>query len=154
MNTLLQFLLGTWFICSTNFPMWLKGNKTHPTFNYSLAEGKGSNVLFDDVRFLKNGKQKSIQGYDYQDKVNDSLFVWRGKGLLRPLKSEWRVVMLDPEKNWMVIYFSKTLFTPEGVDIVSRTKDLTEDEIAHIKNEMLKDSVLKNQVSSLKNIYH
>lgn len=148
MNSIIPTLVGTWFICFTNFPMWLKGNKTNPTFNYSIIKGKESQLL-DEVKFLKKGKEKSIRGIDYQDNQIPSAFVWRGQGILRVLKSKWQVKLLDKDGQWAVIWFSKTLFTPEGVDVICRHSRLDADTFNHIKNQMLQDSVLKKHVHTL-----
>ncbi|MDF7819170.1 hypothetical protein P1X15_16245 [Runella sp. MFBS21] len=148
MNSIIPTLVGTWFICFTNFPMWLKGNKTNPTFNYSIIKGK-ENQLLDEVKFLKKGKEKSIRGIDYQDNQVPSTFVWRGQGMLRVLKSKWQVKLLDKDGQWAVIWFSKTLFTPEGVDVICRPPRLDADTFNHIKNQMLQDSVLKKHVHTL-----
>lgn len=150
MKTLLQTLAGTWFICSTNFPMWLKGDKIGPTFNYTIVQKKNETVLLDEVKYFKNGKQKTITGFDYPDKTDSTAFVWRGKGWLFFAKSNWKVALLDPDGQWAVIWFSKTLFTPEGVDIISRTPTLPAENLSHIRLLMAKDPVLKNQLSSLK----
>ena len=149
---MLQFLIGTWFICSTNFPMWTKGDKLHPTFNYTLTERNGEKVLFDEVKYTKKGKQKSIKGYDYQDKNDQTKFIWRGKGLLVIAKSKWQVVLQDPKGNWAVIHFSKTLFTPEGVDVICRKPKLEDSEFMEIKRQMGEHPLLKSQISTLKDL--
>lgn len=152
MNNLLQILSGTWFIISTNFPMWLKPNMNNPSFTYTIIEKKGKFVLLDEVNYLKNKKPKTISGYDYPDTENKNAFTWRGKGLLIIAKSKWEVKLMDEQKQWAVIYFSKTLFTPEGVDIISRNKTLDNITLEKIKTKMTLDSVLKKHVSSLKNL--
>lgn len=148
-QNILTLLVGTWFIHSTNFPMWLKGDKVHPTFNYSLV-AKKERVLLDEVNYLKNGKEKTIVGFDTQDPNDTTAFVWRGKGLLQLLKSKWKVALLDDSGQWAVIWFSKTLFTPEGVDIISRTPSLSPAVIDQIKSKMEQDSLLKKHIVSLK----
>ncbi len=148
----MHILAGTWFIVSSNFPMWLKGDKMNPTFNYTLTEKKGEQVLLDEVKYTKNGKQRSILGYDHADTKNDQAFIWRGKGLLSIAKSKWQVVMIDEKEGWAVIHFSKTLFTPEGVDIISREPRLGKDKLEEIKERMSKDSVLGKHIPSLKDL--
>ncbi|GAB3254341.1 hypothetical protein GCM10027347_14730 [Larkinella harenae] len=150
MKTLLHTLAGTWFIGSTNFPMWLKGDKTNPTFNYTIVQKNNKTVLLDEVNYSKNGKTKTITGYDYPDATDSTAFVWRGKGLLWLAKSHWKVALLDPDGQWAVIWFSKTLFTPEGVDIISRNSNLSPDALSHIRLLMAKDPVLQHHLSSLK----
>ncbi len=149
---MLSFLIGTWFICSTNFPMWTKGDKVNPTFNYSLVDNRGNKVLFDEVKYSKNGKEKSIKGYDTQADYDPSKFTWRGKGLLFIAKSEWQVVLQDPKGEWAVIHFSKTLFTPEGVDVISRNKIISEATLEEIKSKMLENDILKKHVPTLVNL--
>ena len=53
---------GRWYVIQSNFPMWLKGKKTNPTFNYSIIERKGDTALLDEVKYLKKGKNKTITG--------------------------------------------------------------------------------------------
>jgi hypothetical protein len=151
MENLLYFLAGTWIICSTNFPMWTKGNKTKPSFNYTIVEKGGRKLLYDEVKYFKNGKEKVIKGFDYPDEKNATTFAWRGKGILSLVKSNWSVPLKDPLGNWAVIYFSKTAFTPEGVDIISRSK-LDEAELQVIKSLLEKDEKLKKHVQSMKDL--
>jgi lipocalin len=123
----LEALQGKWFIHFSNFPMWLKGNKTQPTFNYSIAK-KGDIIgLKDSVRFLKKGKQRSIVGFDKPKNTMNTQFVWRGQGLLVLFKSEWSVLYVDPTNNWAVIGFTKTLFTPAGYDVIAKNKEISAD---------------------------
>lgn len=146
-------LVGTWFICSTNFPMWLKGDKLDPTFTYSVADKKVSvPILLDEVKYWKKGKQKTLTGYDYQDQNNPLAFEWRGKGLLSLVRSHWRVALLDREGQWAVIWFSRTLFTPEGVDVISRQASLSSGQLAQIKAQMANDTLLNKHLPSLQNI--
>lgn len=153
MKPLIQTIVGTWFICSTNFPMWLKGDKTSPTFTYSITDKKGeTNVLLDEVKYVKNGKIKTLTGFDYQDATDSSAFVWRGKGLLSLVRSQWKVVLHDPNGQWAVIWFSKTLFTPEGVDIISRTPQLSDKTLNHIKSLMAANPRLAKHSSNLRDL--
>lgn len=149
MTSLLQQLVGTWFIIASNFPMWLKGDKLSPEFNYTQTERKGKTVLYDEVKYTKKGKVKSINGYDHPDKKKSNAFTWRGKGWLVIAKSNWEVRLIDEEEGWAVICFSKTLFTPEGVDVISRDKKMSPEKLQHIKNKMMQDDVLKQHVTSL-----
>lgn len=149
MNPIFNILSGTWFIISSNFPMWLDGTKTNPTFNYTVAEKKGKTFLIDEVKYFKNGKTKSINGFDYLNPNNDKAFTWQGKGFLAIAKSHWEIKLIDEKNEWAVIWFSKTLFTPEGVDIISKKQKLDESIIEEIKIKMRADSILKKHVSSL-----
>jgi hypothetical protein len=113
------WLPGRWYIVATNFPMWLKGDRLHPTFNYTLLdEGR----LLDEVRYqrARDGKPGSITGYDTVQ-GDGSAFVWRGKGLLFIARSYWRVENVAADGTFALIRFEKTLFTPAGVDVITRS---------------------------------
>ncbi len=149
MNFIFNILSGTCFIISTNFPIWLDGSETNPTFNYTVTGKKGKTFLIDEVKYTKNGKTKTINGFDYLNPNNDKAFTWQGKGFLAIAKSRWEIKLQDEKNEWAVIWFSKTLFTPEGVDIISKKSKLDKSLIEEIKTKMLADRVLKKHVGSL-----
>lgn len=107
-------LAGTWHVVASNFPMWLDGKKTSPTFTYGVL---GGGKLSDTVRYVENGEVGFIEGTDTQAGTH---FTWRGTGLLVFFVSEWDVAAIDPAGAWAVISFSRTLATPEGVDVITR----------------------------------
>ncbi len=114
-------LAGRWSIQLTNFPMWLTGTKRRPSLEYGLLDGDPR--LTDAVTyFTAGGKRKQILGFDAQDPANPAHFTWRGKGLLSLLSSDWYVVHLDAAAGVAAIYFTRTLFTPAGVDVVARAE--------------------------------
>ncbi|MFM7021742.1 MAG: hypothetical protein ACKOXB_02105 [Flavobacteriales bacterium] len=149
MNSFFNILTGVWFIVGTNFPMWLDGDKVDPSLTYTIAEKKDTTVLLDIVKYTEKGKSKSIVGYDYTDPEKEKAFIWKGKGALAFVKSKWEVKLMDDNGQWAVIWFSKTIFTPEGVDIISRKQTLDKGVLDDIKNRMLADSILKKHVGSL-----
>lgn len=151
--SLYHFLIGTWFVCCTNFPMWTKGNKTNPTFNYAHAPTeKHPERLSDEVRYLKNGKEKSIKGFDYPDAENADQFTWRGKGIMHLLRSRWQIILQDPKGQWAVIHFSKTLFTPEGLDIISRTPKMDPGTLQEIRQKLARFHFPEGQLDSLREL--
>ncbi|QHV93692.1 lipocalin/fatty acid-binding family protein [Spirosoma endbachense] len=154
LTPIVQTLLGSWFICSTNFPMWLKGDKTNPTFTYSVSYRKAeTTVLLDEVKYQKRGETKTLTGFDYQTKNDSSIYIWRGKGVLRLVRSQWQVVLQDPNGQWAVIWFSRTLFTPEGVDIISRTpQQLPEKTLNHIKSLMADNPLLAKHLITMREL--
>ncbi|MBK7667359.1 MAG: hypothetical protein IPJ32_08435 [Sphingobacteriaceae bacterium] len=93
--------------------------------------------------YSKNKKPKQIKGKDKQKKSDELKFAWRGKGLLGLFKSNWRVIASDKEGRWIAIYSTKTLVSPEGVDIIARKKSLSESEIKGIIEHLDKTYVKK-----------
>lgn len=66
---------------------------------------------------------------------------WRGKGLLFIASSQWQILGYGEEagtgNRWVVTYFAKTLFTPEGLDIYSRDKvGLRADTVADVRKAL------------------
>ena len=142
-------LAGTWHVLESTFPMWLEGAKTDPSFTYRVIESGEGSRMDDVVAYLKNGEPDTIEGVDTQDPEDSSHFTWRGKGLLFLFKSEWYVVMRAPDRSWAVIYFSSTVATPEGVDIIARTRDLPEATLAGIRAAIFADPLLREKAAGL-----
>ena len=116
----LQELEGKWHIILTNFPMWLKGDKKNPNFNYKIAERDSVMGLIDEVKYKQNGQTKSINGFDKPLNIENTSFEWRGNGFLLLLSSKWQILYLDSANQWAIIYFESTLFTPKGYDVICR----------------------------------
>jgi hypothetical protein len=146
----ISLLEGKWFVVATNFPMWLDTKNTNPNFNYTNFREKNEKLLFDDcVMYSKNKSPKQIKGKDKQKYMSELRFIWRGKGLLGLFKSRWKVIANDKEGRWIAIYSARTLVSPEGVDIVARTKNLSENEIKGIISH-LDRSCIKKPIEILK----
>ena len=139
-----SLLEGKWYVVATNFPMWLDKKNTDPNFNYTNFREKKRKLIFDDcVIYAKNKKPKQLKGKDKQKHSDKLKFAWRGKGLLALFKSNWRVISSDKEGRWIVIYSTKTLVSPEGVDIIARKKDISETEIRGIISHLDKKYIKK-----------
>lgn len=132
----LSDLEGRWYILLSNFPMWLKGDKTSPSLNYRLEVRAGVHGLRDEVIAWKNGKQSSIVGFDTPLDGTNHTFEWRGKGLLSVLTSRWEIVHLNAEEEWAIIHFEKTLFTPEGYDVIARSNILSQELLTSIRSAL------------------
>jgi hypothetical protein len=142
-------LAGTWHVVATNFPMWTGGEKTNPTFNYGvLGEGR----LSDVVRYREGGEVGSIEGTDSQSAEVPTHFTWRGTGLLVLFTSEWDVVAFDRAGEWAVIYFSSTLATPEGVDVITRSATPAPEALEAALNLIANDPVLSLKAIGLKKL--
>lgn len=139
-----SLLEGKWYVVATNFPMWLDAKNTDPNFNYTNFREKNGKLVFDDcVMYSKNNSPKQIKGKDKQKKSDELKFAWRGKGLLGLFKSNWRVIANDKEGRWIAIYSTKTLVSPEGVDIIARKGNLSESEIRGIISHLDKTYIKK-----------
>lgn len=105
-------LSGTWHIVRTSLRLWR--SRQDPTLSYlPLPDG----TVLDATAYRTRRRSRVIVGLDRPD--GDGGWVWRG---LEPLtllaRSRWRVVASG--QDWMVIHFSRTPFTAEGVDLCHR----------------------------------
>ncbi|PHK49040.1 hypothetical protein BTJ66_10475 [Staphylococcus edaphicus] len=107
---------GKWYIIGSTFKMWTSGKKTNPSITYSILNSDPLKIL-DKVQYQSKGKTKSIVGYDTLKK---GLFIWRGKGMLKPFTSEWETLYID--SDILIIKFSSTLVTPSGLDVLLRDR--------------------------------
>jgi lipocalin len=123
--------IGTWYVVASTFPMWSRGDRTRPRIHYGQLPGPRQRMS-DNVTFLKRGRRRRIAGTDTRLPRPGVAFRWRGRGLLSPLTSDWRVVELDADYQWAVISFSRSLFTPAGLDIIARQPALSEPVMRHI----------------------
>jgi hypothetical protein len=161
----LEALEGQWVIVRTTLPLWLKGDRLHPTLNYTVV---GPTKLGDCVRYRSKSStsMSEIVGVNTQQQVpaGSAKMEWRGSGALCWVTSDWAVVHMsqvvpsssEPTSGSSadsaagcgsgssreecknanggsrddactpqlltvgIIYFSKTMFTPEGMDVIVR----------------------------------
>lgn len=146
----MQWLAGTWFVIASDAPLWVKGDKVAPTLNYTIRQHGSTYRLLDEVKYTKDHHHKTITGYDKLNNTQTNAFIWRGKGVLFFVKSKWQVTLQDTAGRWAVIAYSKTLFTPEGVDILSRSPALDEATMQHIMHLMQQQAATAGHVSMLK----
>lgn len=144
-------LAGTWYVIESTFPMWAEGAKTDPAFHYRVVTDFGGGVLLDDrVTYFEKGSAESIEGIDTPDPRDPSHLTWRGKGLLGLFTSDWYVVRRGPADRWAVIYFSSTVATPEGVDIIARTETLPEATLVEIRAAIRAEPGLARRAAGLR----
>lgn len=115
-DLLAEALPGRWTIRATNFPMWIRGDRSDPTIEYRLR--RAVPLTLGDVVEYRHARQglRQVQGVDRWRR--DGGFVWRGAGLLGLLRSRWEVAGIDGEVA--AIRFHRSAVTPAGVDLLVR----------------------------------
>lgn len=135
---------GRWYIQASNFKLWLDGKYSIPGNNYTNFRLKNKKLRFDDLLiFYKGEKENHIKGKLVQKDENKLDFVWKGKGLFFWMKSKWRIVASDAEGQWIVLYSTKTATSPEGMDVMSKNKKMSEKEVREIISHVDKKYVTK-----------
>ena len=115
--------------------------KSLPPSTSSPAQD-GFEKLDDLVSYqtLSSDKVKTMAGIDTANGKDTGSWGWRGKGMLTLITSHWEILGYgesEGEHQFAVTYFSKTLFTPAGVDVYSRKKEgLPEAVLAAVKEAL------------------
>lgn len=118
-DELAVLLPGTWDVAASNFPMWLDRRRRNPTFTYGVLSTDPL-VLSDDVAYVTgegDGEVKHVLGRDTWRRDH---FRWRGRGRLFIATSRWTIAGVSADNDVAVVRFAKTLFTPSGVDVITR----------------------------------
>ena len=122
----------------STLPLWK--DKRNVNIAYELLP---QNQIKDTTTYQAqsaNAKVKSLSGINTPPADNPGAFDWRGTGWLKIATSHWEVLGygdLEDGNRWLVTYFSKTLFTPAGLDIYSRAKrGLSESELKSVQDAL------------------
>ncbi|KAH8698554.1 hypothetical protein BGW36DRAFT_358086 [Talaromyces proteolyticus] len=123
-----DFIIGTWHVTHSSLPLWKGKCNVNITYEILPADSSGVTRIDDIVKYQAIGstKIKTVHGVDRPTPQNQGAWDWRGKGLLMFASSHWECLGFghtDDGNQWIVTYFTKTLFTPAGIDIYSRNKD-------------------------------
>jgi hypothetical protein len=99
--------------------MWLAGDRLEPEISYRTKKTDPL-TLHHEVSYTNSkGVRRSITGVDRW--IGDG-FVWRGAGALMPFTSRWSVHRTKSNDDILVIRFAKSLRTPAGLDVVTRSE--------------------------------
>ncbi|GAA6041499.1 hypothetical protein JCM8097_001908 [Rhodosporidiobolus ruineniae] len=140
-------LMGQWFVIASTLPLWK--NKRDVSITYSAIPGEPA-TTFDDLVQYRSATAKpdsspsEVRGIDRLEtdvEGNGARWKWRGKGFLKIASSHWQLLGFSlgssspipdaagaTEADWVVTYFSSTLFTPAGLDIYVREPSALSDD--------------------------
>ncbi|KAI0356154.1 hypothetical protein OH77DRAFT_1423752 [Trametes cingulata] len=100
---------------------------------------------------LSTGEQREVASTASRPAL--TRYKWRGKGWLAVATSRWQVLGCSRDTSpenpnaWAVTYFERTLFTPQGLDIYSRTAEGLPDEL--VREIIAKAKALGGDVAKL-----
>lgn len=132
----LEWFCRTWAVTHSTLSMWRSASNVRITYK-ELPGGR----LDDLVEYEKSGSLKNVAGID--SPLAPGSWKWRGEGymgLMRLITSHWEILGCgerpgadgQPER-WIVTWFQKTLFTDEGIDILTdRQEGLSEETLSTI----------------------
>jgi len=141
-----QWLAGKWNITHSSLPTWR--DKKNVAITYTLLDG--GRKLDDTVefQFSENGKVRSVSGTQTQHDPaayyeKDGTWDWHGRGLIKLAKAHWECLGWGRDEEsgveWMVTFFVKTAFTPDGINVYARAPArLPEELLARIQEALLR----------------
>ena len=147
----IDWLQATWHVTHSTWSRWSPSKRRNVCYNYSALPDK-TNAVRDVVTYhgLYSTKVKKIQGIS--SVTSDKRMRWEGTGVLSLLgqKCLWDVmgfgemtVDVSEERRgeisnkWMVIYYEKTMFSPQGMSILSSSPSgLSEKMLVRIKEDL------------------
>ena len=142
-----DWLSGSWDITHSTLPMWK--SKRNVTITYKCLEPvaggtiQGTDRLDSVVSYqpITSDKIKTVHGIEKASGKDACAWDWRGKGWLVVASSHWEILGHGNQGRgeWLVTFFAKTLFTPAGIDIYSRSGNgLSGDTVRGIKEALSK----------------
>lgn len=150
-----DFLIGTWHVTHSSLPLWKNKRNVNITYELLPTDSSGVPKIDDLVKYqaIDSEKVRSVHGVDTPTPGDPGAWDWRGKGWLKIASSHWECLGFghtDDGNKWIVTYFAKTLFTPAGIDIYSRSKEgLPRSSVDEILNALKEHGV--NEITELAN---
>ena len=141
-----EWLTGTWHVTHSTLPMWKDKCNVKITYKPLSKAEDGRMPDIDDLveyQTKPSTKKSSVHGVSRVAHVgglpHGCAFNWRGKGWLVIASSKWEILGWgeDLGVGWVVTYFSKTIFTPAGIDVYCRDPNgLGQENMAKIGNAL------------------
>ncbi len=144
---------GKWFIVASDQPTWTSGEKTSPALHYKVTSASdGALEMEDRVTFEEAGAINEYRGRDTQEAGKPGSFNWRGSGALSLVSTRWHLMHMSPDGAWAVTFYEKTMATPAGVAIISRTPTLSATALAEARELIASHSELRDHERGLKQV--
>jgi lipocalin len=141
---------GKWYVVATNYAFWKNESRTNPIINLDLLNDGSGRTFLSRVTYNWKGFGRTITGYETQDKSTAGRYVWQGKGLLSVIKNEWYLIAVADDYSWAFTFFPKSnVGTPEGIDILSRTPDMSEELMQKIISQVREDEFMKTKTEGI-----
>jgi hypothetical protein len=149
-NAVPEKFAGKWYVVVTNYNFWKNESRTNPVINLELLNIPHGRTFVSRVTYKWRGFSRTITGYESKDNSNPGRYVWQGKGLLSIIKNEWYLIAVADDYSWAFTFFPKSnVGTPEGIDILSRTPDMSEELMQKIIAQVREDEFMKEKTEGI-----
>jgi hypothetical protein len=113
----ISVITGSWTMRATSLPMWLSGLTQAPHYTFSL-DGDRPDSIAETLTYLAHNAQAVI--IETSHALDGERFVSRGTGLARFSRTKWSVSGVSADAAVIVLRFTRTRLSPEGVSILVR----------------------------------
>ncbi len=111
---------GNWHLSMSSACKWKSKKRCNANLRFSVQAAE----VAKELKYTKRKKSKTdTQVYL---KGESSHFIPKETGVKRLFARSWYVVAMDKDKQWMVLYFSGTLFHREEIEVISRETKINE----------------------------
>lgn len=142
---------GKWFIVASDLSTWTSGEKASPALHYKVQVGDdGLAVMEDRATFIEGGSHAEYKGTDTQESLDSLSFNWRGSGVLALVSTRWHLMHVSSDKSWAIAFYEKTVATPAGVAVLSRTPQLPAAAFAEARSYVAGHGALKEHAEGLR----
>ncbi|KAL4963392.1 uncharacterized protein BDV14DRAFT_201807 [Aspergillus stella-maris] len=158
----LPSLAGTWLLTRSSSPFWRDKHSISITFSLDASRELNDPVYTSTTVYQTSANSsatpKTVSGTDRQVREESfdtgaTVMEWRGSGWLKMVRARWEILGIG--KDWMVVYTNKSMFTPAGISICSREKEMgaqLEDMIQDALKKMIDNCSSEELVGLVKNI--
>ncbi|BCS19565.1 uncharacterized protein APUU_12393A [Aspergillus puulaauensis] len=131
-------LAGTWYITRSSSPFWRDKHgvciNLTPEDAQQSSKPNQSTIYTNRTAYRTSAETsasiKTVSGTDRRVAISNTdgncssaiIMEWRGSGWLRIAKTRWEILGFGAA--WMVVYADKSMFTPAGISVYSREKEL------------------------------
>ncbi len=142
----LKSLEGRWFLQYSGCPLWLRENVDMISFNYELEHKGEELVLKERIEYRKNGKMKMKRGFEIPSE-DSKFFQWKGIGMNKFFRNKSKI--LYNKEDLLVMWFEKTVSTPESIDVLTRQKDFSSKESKEIIKKLEEIPKVKKHLNQI-----
>lgn len=142
----LKHLEGKWYIIESTLSFWKDPSRILPSVTYTVNSGK----FLDEVCYLENSEECSIQGYDHFVDKSKLEFLHQFKGWRGLFKTRWRVEYFSKDHSWAIISFEKSIFNKPGIEVIAKSPHLSDELLDTIHSKIQDRGYLKSYIPRLK----
>lgn len=142
----MENIVGKWHISYSTLSMW-QGSpvKADPVITYKR---ESNHTWTDRVDYVVEEKSSNklvpVSVHGLNTVSRNGTLRWRGQGLYTIFRCTCKLLASDPcMREYVVVFFGPTAFTDSGIDILTRQRELPEQQLQQILADISRDPAIK-----------